>query len=60
MLDVMLPDLEDEEHLEEDMVAEEERLPEGDPEGDLDAVGDRDPEWDPVEEREIKGERDPD
>ena len=44
MLDVMLPDLEDEEHLEGDMDAEGERLPEGDPEGDLDAVGDRDSE----------------
>jgi hypothetical protein len=60
VLGVMLPDLEDEKHLDVDMDADGERLPEEDLEGDRDAVGERDPEWDPDEEREVKGERDPD
>jgi hypothetical protein len=60
VLGVMLLDLEDEKHLDVDMDADGERLPEEDLDGDRDAVGERDPEWDPDEEREVKGERDPD
>ena len=59
-LGVILLDLEEDKHLDVDMDAEGERLPEEDPEGDRDAVEERDPELDPEEEREGRGERDPD